>query len=118
MVYKRVSVYFHTDSDLEMAIPIGHPSKDHKFDCVLDDEKIVEECKCYTWTDTRNVPSAKVMGMNVALFYMSYLSEDTIKVLRIKKAMHSPNTRDTGGVLCPHRWASSSFTGRKSVRDR
>lgn len=77
-----------------MAIPIGHPSKNHKFDCVSDDKKIVVECKCYTWTDTGNVPSAKMMGMNEALFYMSYLPDDTTKVLCIKKAVH-PKKQET-----------------------
>ena len=69
-------------------------SREGKFDCVSDDKKIVVECKCYTWTDTGNIPSAKMMGMNEALFYMSYLPEDTIKVLCIKKAMH-PKKRET-----------------------
>lgn len=94
MVCKSVSEYFQTDFDLEVAILIGHPSKNHRFDCVSDDKKIVVECKCYTWTDTGNVPSAKMMGMNEALFYMSYLSEGTIKVLCIKKATH-PKKQET-----------------------
>lgn len=75
--------------ETEVAIPIGHPSKNYKFDCVSDDKKIVVECKCCTWTDTGNVPSAKMMGMNEAIFYMGYLPEDTKKVLCIKKAVHS-----------------------------
>ena len=70
MVCKSVSEYFQTDFDLEVAIPIGYPSKNHNFDCVSDDKKIVIECKCYSWTDTGNVPSAKMMGMNEALFYI------------------------------------------------
>ncbi len=37
MVCKSVSEYFQVDFDLEVAIPIGHPSKNHKFDCVSDD---------------------------------------------------------------------------------
>ena len=52
------------------------------------------ECKCYTWTDTGNAPSAKMMGMNEALFYMNYLPDDTIKVLCIKKAVH-PKEQET-----------------------
>lgn len=94
MVCKSVEEYFQKDFDLEVAIPIGHPSKNHRFDCVSDDKKIVVECKCYTWTDTGNVPRAKMMGMNEALFYMSYLPEDTIKVLCIKKATH-PKKQET-----------------------
>lgn len=94
MVCKSVSEYFQTDFDLEVAIPIGHSSKKYKFDCVSDGKKIVVECRCYAWTDIGNVPSAKMMGMNEALFYMRYLPEDTIKVLCIKKATH-PKKRET-----------------------
>lgn len=94
MVRKSLLQYFQTDFDLEVAILIGHPSKNHKFDCVSDDRKIIAECKCYTWTDIGNVPSAKMMGMGEALFYMIYLPEDTIKVLCIKKATH-PKRQET-----------------------
>ena len=94
MVCKSVEEYFQTDFDLEVAIPIGHPSKNHKFDYVSDDKKIVVEFKCCTWTDTGNVPSAKMMGMNEALFYMGYLPEDTTKVLCIKKVVH-PKKQET-----------------------
>lgn len=40
------------------------------------------------------VPSAKMMGMNEALFYMGYLPEDTTKVLCIKEAVH-PKKQET-----------------------
>ena len=52
MICKSVSEYFQADFDPEAAIPIGHPFRNHKFDCVSDDKKIVIECKCCTWTDT------------------------------------------------------------------
>lgn len=35
-----------------------------------------------------------MMGMNEALFYMSYLPDDTTKVLCIKKAVH-PKKQET-----------------------
>mgnify|MGYP003300568864 CR=1 FL=1 len=89
MVCKRMEEYFGTCFVLEVPVPIGSPAKQHRFDCVSEDGKIVVECKAYTWTDTGNVPSAKLMGMNEALFYMSYLPEDVIKILCIKKATHS-----------------------------
>ena len=92
MVCKSVEKYFNQDFELEVAIPIGRPAKDHRFDCVSVDRKIVVECKAYTWTDTGNVPSAKLMGMNEALFYMSYLPDDVTKILCIKKATHPKRT--------------------------
>lgn len=62
MVCKSVEEYFQTDFDLEVAIPIGNPSRKHRFDYVSDDKRIVAECKCYTWTDTGNVQSGKMMA--------------------------------------------------------
>lgn len=44
----------------EVAIPIGHPPKEHKFDLANGDRTIVAECKCYTWTDSGNVPHYKL----------------------------------------------------------
>jgi hypothetical protein len=94
MVCKKMEEYFDTYFDMEVPVPIGRPAKNHKFDCVSEDGKIVVECKAYTWTDTGNVPSAKLMGMNEALFYMSYLPEDVTKILCIKKATH-PKKQET-----------------------
>jgi hypothetical protein len=92
MVCRGLEDYFCTYFDMEVPLPIGKPAKDHRFDCVSEDRKIVVECKAYTWTDSGNVPSAKLMGMNEALFYMSYLPDDATKILCIKKATHPKRT--------------------------
>ncbi len=60
---------------MERKIPIGNPPKDHKFDIVNDELKIVIECKRYTWTETGNVPSAKMGFINEAAFYLSFLPD-------------------------------------------
>ena len=82
-----MSEHFHKVFQMETPIGIGQPPKLHKFDCVAQDHSVVIECKCYTWTSTGNVPSAKLMGLNEAVFYMSYLPENTIKVIAMKKAI-------------------------------
>ena len=61
--------------ELEKKIPIGEPPKDHKFDIVNPDKRIVIECKCYTWTETGNDPSAKMGFTNEAAFYLSFLPD-------------------------------------------
>ena len=86
---KTLEKYFGCPFEIGVKLPIGNPPKLHEFDCASDDRRIVAECKCYTWTDTGNVPSAKLMGMNEAVFYMSYLPSDTKKVLVLKKAVHA-----------------------------
>ena len=94
MVLERLELFFDRRFQMETPIPIGDPPKDHRFDCVSEDRKIVAECKCYTWTDTGNIPSAKLMGLNEALFYMSYLPEETIKILCVKRAEY-PTKKET-----------------------
>ena len=74
--------------DLEHPIFIGKPAKPHKFDVADVDENVVIECKCYTWTDSGNIPSAKLMGLNQAIFYFSFLPSQTEKILVMAHAIH------------------------------
>jgi len=69
---------------LEKKIAIGfdpNNRKDHKFDIAAEDGSIVIECKRYTWTETGNVPSAKMGFTNEAAFYLSFLDEPTEKYI-------------------------------------
>jgi hypothetical protein len=77
----------HNTFDVDIAIPIGEPAKEHKFDCVSEDKQYVAECKCYAWTETGNfTPGAKIKAINEAVFYMHYLSAETAKIILLKKA--------------------------------
>ena len=91
-VYRVLSSYFRNTFTMEYPIEIGDPPKAYRFDIVSDDCKIVVECKCYTWTNTGNIPSAKMMGLNEAVFYMSYLPADILKVIAIRKSIHPTKT--------------------------
>lgn len=82
-----LSEFFQTKFELEKPIPIGSPAKNHKFDCVSANSEIVAECKCYTWTDTENVPSAKMAALNEAVFYLHFLPEETRRFIVLKKAI-------------------------------
>ena len=77
---------FCTSFEPEAVVAIGKPAKNHKFDLANDDRSIVAECKCYTWTDSGNVPSAKLMGLDEAVFYFNFLPSETKKVLCMKRA--------------------------------
>ena len=57
--------------------------KDHKFDIVSDDQTIAIECKCITWTQSGNVPSAKMGFVNEAAFYLSLLPNSYKKYIVI-----------------------------------
>ena len=76
---KKVAEWFeneyHKRYVLEKKIAIGNPPKDHKFDVVAEDDTIAIECKCYTWTKSGNVPSAKMGFTNEAVFYLSFLDD-------------------------------------------
>ena len=61
--------------ELEKKLLIGEPAKNHKFDIVNTEKKIVIECKRYTWTETGHVPSAKMGFANEAAFYLSFLPD-------------------------------------------
>ncbi len=92
--------HFQEDFVLEKPIPIGEPSKMHRFDCVSTSGNIVVECKCYTWTNSGNVPSAKLMGLNEAVFYMSYLPPETRKIIAINKSVFANKAYTLAEYYC------------------
>ena len=75
--------------EIERKIAIGRPAKLHSFDISSMDESIVVECKCYTWTETGNVPSAKMGFTNEAAFYLSFLPDDTERMIVMLHAEHA-----------------------------
>lgn len=87
-----VKQWFEVDRNapllLEHAIDIGVPARPHKFDISDTYEKLVIECKCYTWTDSGNIPNAKLRGLNEAIFYFSFLPSKTEKILVMAYAVH------------------------------
>lgn len=85
MFQGQVRDWFHKQYglgfELETKIPIGDLVKNHKFDIVNLDKKIAIECKRYTWTETGNVPSAKIGFTNEAAFYLSFLLDSYEKYI-------------------------------------
>lgn len=69
-------------------IGFGDEKKEHKFDIVAKDNTMVIECKCYTWTKTGNVPSAKMGFTNEAAFYLSFLQEKCETIIVMLRATH------------------------------
>lgn len=63
-------------------VPVGlSVKKQHRFDLGTADPKIVVECKSHKWTETGNVPSAKMTVWNEAMYYFHLAPEDYRKVL-------------------------------------
>ena len=88
---KVLTEHFHTAfSDGPAKIRIGaNEKKEHVFDLASADQSIVVECKAYTWTEGDNTPSGKRSTFNEAVYFLSFLPKDTIKILCIKKAYNS-----------------------------
>lgn len=80
--------HYHKTFELEKKIAIGNPPKEHKFDIVDESETIIIECKRYTWTETGNVPSAKMGFTNEAAFYLSFLNEKCEKYIVMLYSYH------------------------------
>ena len=76
---------YNTYFEQEAAIPIGRPPKEHKFDLANADRSIVAECKCYTWTDSGNVPSAKLMGLDEAVIRCSICTGEQVAGFRSRE---------------------------------
>lgn len=75
--------------ELQKNIKIGFPPKNHCFDISDKTGSLVIECKCYTWTDTGNVPAAKLACLNEAVLYLSFLPKDTKKCIVMPKSIHN-----------------------------
>ena len=70
--------------ETEVEIEIGNPPKAHRFDIVNIEKKIAIECKRYIWTESGNVPSAKMAALNEAAFYLSFLSDYQKYIVMLK----------------------------------
>ena len=77
--------YYDCGFNEEQPVDIGNPARPHKFDLVSQDSKIIIECKCYTWTDGGNVPSAKLATLDEAVLYLRSVTSPATKVIAMKK---------------------------------
>lgn len=60
------------------------------------------ECKCYMWTDSGNVPSAKLMGLDEAVFYFGFLPSGTKKLLCMKKQCFVASMKHWLSIMFEH----------------
>ena len=52
-------------------VGVGRIKKSHSFDLGSSTPPVIIECKSHKWTTGNNVPSAKMMAWNEAMFYFS-----------------------------------------------
>ncbi len=85
LIGERLGVRFLQDEP----ISIGRPAKLHKFDLISEDRQHVGECKNYAWTETGNMPSAKMAFLNEAVLYLSHVSSDVHKFIVLRLDRHA-----------------------------
>ena len=95
-----VEKYFGCVFDEEQSVLIGNPPTPHKFDLVSTNNEIIIECKCYTWTEGGNVPSAKLATLDEAILYMRNVSFSAKKIIAIKQAYNHNNTITLAQYFC------------------
>jgi hypothetical protein len=92
--------YFSQAEGLELqagfAVPIGVASlkKAHSFDLGFEAPPIIVECKSHNWTETGNMPSAKMTVWNEAMYYFQLAPSSFRKVLFVLEARH-PRQKET-----------------------
>jgi hypothetical protein len=64
-----------------VAIGVDEIKRPHKFDLGGDNPKVVVECKCHSWTEGGNAPSAKMSVWNEAMYYFSLVPDNYRKML-------------------------------------
>ena len=66
--------------------PVGFISqKYHSFDLGSAEPPILIECKAHTWTQGKNLPSAKIHAVNVVMLHFSIAPSQFRKVLVMQK---------------------------------
>ncbi len=63
--------------------------KPHRFDFGSNESAVLVECKSHNWTDSGNMPSAKVSVWNEAMYYFLLAPEHFRKILFVLEARHT-----------------------------
>ncbi|WP_454647033.1 hypothetical protein [Bradyrhizobium liaoningense] len=87
-------VFFKTNEGLDLvesfpvAIGVSTTKKLHRFDLGSESPAVLIECKSHTWTETGNMPSAKMTVWNEAMYYFHIAPAEFRKVLFVLKHHH------------------------------
>jgi len=72
-----------------LEIGAGTSKKCRQFDLGLEEPAILVECKSHRWTETGNMPSAKVTVWNESMFYFHIAPNHYRKVLFVVRDIHA-----------------------------
>ncbi len=96
VVKKLFEKEYNQPFELYKKIEIGNPPKEHCFDISNHNASIVAECKCYTWTETGHVPSAKMACLNEAVFLSFFFTSKNNKICSYAKSKTLQKNRNFG----------------------
>lgn len=78
-----------------VSVPIGiNGTKQNKFDLGSEEPLILVECKSHTWTETGNMPSAKMKDWNEAM-YLFYATPGEYRKLFVVLRDNNAKRRET-----------------------
>jgi hypothetical protein len=66
-------------------VGVSDRKKKHRFDLGSADPPVLVECKSHTWTQTGNMPSAKMTVWNEAMYYFHVAPKNFRKILFVLK---------------------------------
>lgn len=96
----QARAYFAKNEALDLkrnlSVPLGIADlkKEHAFDLGSHEPPIIVECKSHNWTETGNMPSAKVTVWNEAMYFFHLAPAHFRKVLFVLWATH-PSKKET-----------------------
>ena len=71
-----------------ISIGIAELKKNHRFDLGSENPAVLVECKSHDWTETGNMPSAKVTVWNEAMYYFFLAPSHFRKILFVLESRH------------------------------
>jgi hypothetical protein len=66
-------------------VGVSDRKKKHRFDLGSADPPVLVECKSHTWTQTGNMPSAKMTVWNEAMYYFHVAPKNFRKIMFVLK---------------------------------
>ncbi len=87
--------YLDCEFQEQYKVDIGFSvKKTHKYD--FGNKNFVVECKCYSWTEGNNIPSAKLSHLKEVMFYFSLTPNTYKKILVLNKNIRTKDEKSFG----------------------
>lgn len=89
LVYFAEKEGLSLSSSFTVSLGVNRLRKPHRFDFGSDEPSVLVECKSHNWTDSGNMPSAKVTVWNEAMYYFHLAPDNFRKILFVLEARHN-----------------------------